>query len=153
MSSWIYEPKKGEGLTIISSVDDPVIPKGAIGFIYKIVTHDGKAYIGKKNLKTKRKRRFGKREIAALTDKRKKHWEYVIKDSDWLTYIGSNKQLQKDIAKGVKYEKYILDFAFTKKHLTYLETKELFVNEVLESDEWYNDNILGKIFRKDVIKE
>lgn len=148
MSRWIYMNN-----LIVDSVDSPHIPEGAIGFIYKITTYDGKSYIGKKNLKTRRKRRFGKREIAALTDKRKKHWEYVTKDSDWLTYIGSNKTLQKDIAKGVKYEKYILDFAFSKKELSYLETKELFVNEVLESDEWYNDNILGKFYRKDVVKE
>ena len=148
MSYWI-----GNNFTKIDSIDDPRIPKGAIGFIYKIETYDGKAYIGKKNFYTKRKRKFGKKEIAALTDKRKKHWEYVIKESDWLTYIGSNKVLQKDIAKGVKYEKYILDFAFSKKQLSYLEEKELYVNEVLESDKWYNDNISGRYFRKDLVKE
>lgn len=148
MSYWIYKETN-----MIETVDSPHIPEGAVGFIYLIKTHEGKGYIGKKNLKTKRKRKFGKKEIAKLKDKRLKHWEYVIKDSDWLTYIGSNKQLQKDIANGVKYEKYILDFGFSSKHLSYLETKELFINEVLESDKWYNDNILGKFFTKDLVKE
>lgn len=147
MSYWIYNVNN-----IIDTVDSSHIPEGAIGFIYMIKTHDGRAYIGKKNLKTKRKRKFGKKESALITDKRKKLWEHIIKDSDWLTYIGSNKELQKDIANGVKYEKYILDFGFSSKHLSYLESKELFVNEVLESKQWYNDNILGKFFTKDIKK-
>lgn len=147
MSYWIYNVNNR-----VSTVDSPHIPEGAVGFIYMIKTYSGKAYIGKKNLFTKRKRKFGKKEAALITDKRKKLWEYVIKPSDWLTYIGSNKELQKDIAKGVKYEKYILDFAFSKKQLSYLEEKQLYVNEVLESDKWYNDNISGRYFTKDVIK-
>jgi hypothetical protein len=47
-------------------------------------------------------------------------------------------------------KKQILEIAFNKKHLTYLETKYLFQLEVLEKpDEYYNDNILGKFFTKD----
>ena len=41
---------------------------------------------------------------------------------------------------------------FNKKHLTYLETKYLFKNQVLESEEYLNDNILGKFFRKDLVE-
>ena len=38
----------------------------------------------------------------------------------------------------------------TKKLLTYYETQTLFVYRVLEEPEMYfNDNILGKFFRKD----
>ena len=46
-------------------------------------------------------------------------------------------------------KKQVLEIAFNKKHLTYLETKYLFQLGVLEKpDEYYNDNILGKFFRK-----
>ena len=46
--------------------------------------------------------------------------------------------------------KQILEVAFNKKHLTYLETKWLFQLEVLEQPEkYYNDNILGKFFTSD----
>ena len=47
-------------------------------------------------------------------------------------------------------KKQILELAFNKKHLTYLETKYLFSHEVLENpEEYYNDNILGKFFTSD----
>ena len=48
----------------------------------------------------------------------------------------------------------ILTFVKSKKELTYYECKELFINEVLERDNQYiNDNILGKFFRKDFLNE
>ena len=144
MSSWIDKKTN----TPIDSID--FIPKSFIGFIYLIITYTGKRYIGKKNFYTKRKRKFGKKESTLITDKRKKLWEHVIKESDWKTYVGSNKELQKDIAKGVKYDKYIIDYARSKKQLSYKETKQLYINEVLESDNFYNDNIEGRFFRKDV---
>jgi len=144
MSYWI-DRKTG---ATIDSID--FIPESFIGFIYLIITYDGKRYIGKKNFYTKRKRKFGKKESALITDKRKKLWEHVIKESDWKTYVGSNKELQKDIAKGIKYEKYIIDYARSKKELSYKEEKQLYINEVLESDIWYNSNISGRFFRKDV---
>jgi len=144
MSSWIDKKTS----TTIDSIN--FIPKSFIGFIYLIITYTGKRYIGKKNFYTKRKRKFGKKESALITDKRKKLWEHVIKESDWKTYVGSNKELQKDIAKGIKYEKYIIDYARSKKELSYKEEKQLYINEVLESDIWYNSNISGRFFRKDI---
>jgi hypothetical protein len=45
----------------------------------------------------------------------------------------------------------IITMAPTKKLLTYYETKYLFVYQVLEKpDEFFNDNILGKFFTKDL---
>lgn len=126
------------------------IPKGAIGFIYHIVTEEGKQYIGKKNFFTKRKRKFGKKEAALITDKRKKLWEHVIKESNWQVYVSSNTSLQKDISDGIGFSKYIIDYAYKKKELSYKEEKQLYVNEVLEDTTWYNDNIGGRYFTKDV---
>ena len=34
---------------------------------------------------------------------------------------------------------------------TYLENKYLYVNEVLESEYWYNSNISSKIFKQNIL--
>ena len=47
----------------------------------------------------------------------------------------------------------ILELAFEKKHLTYLENKYLFTLEVLENERYFNDNIEGRYFKKDFIKD
>lgn len=144
--SWIYQ-KTGETIDDISQV-----PEGAIGFVYHIVTSEGREYIGKKNLYSKRKRKFGKKEIAKLTDKRLKHWEYVTKESNWKSYTSSNKELNEDIKeKGIGITKYIIAFAFEKTELTYLEEKSLWCNGVLEhGDKYYNSNIAGKYYKKNI---
>ena len=136
---WIYKRK-----TITTLAD---IPKESFGFVYLITNlTNGRKYLGCKQLFTKRKRRFGKREIAAMKDKRKKTYEYVVKESNWLDYTGSNKDLNEDIKKGHKIKKEILIFVKTKKQLTYYEVKEQFKNSVLESDDWYNGNILKRFY-------
>lgn len=146
MKHWLY---KGEVITDVSQM-----PEGVYGFVYQITTEAGKRYIGRKILFSQTKRRFGKRESARVRaeDKRKKLWEYVIKESNWKEYTGSNKELNEDIKNGIKYDKKILHFAYHKKQLNYLETKELYVQAVLElPDEYYNNNISGKFFPKDVV--
>ena len=141
---WLYKCKE------ISDVSE--MPENCYGFVYEISTSEGKKYIGRKVLFSKTKRKFGKREAAQIEDKRKKLWEWVIKESNWKTYTGSNKELNKDIENGVLILKQILHFAYNKKHLNYLETKELFVQEVLEKpDEYYNSNISGKFYHKDTL--
>ena len=131
----------------ITSVEQ--IPNGSYGFIYEIVNiTKNKKYIGKKVLQFKRKKVFGKKKIQTLEDKRLKKYEIVVTESDWLTYTGSNKELNEDISKGDKIVKTILCFAEDARSLTYLETKYLFLHEVLEKDNYYNGNILSKFFRK-----
>ena len=142
---WTYGDK------LITDIKD--CPKGAIGFIYEITTKSGKKYIGKKSLFSVRKRKFGKKESALVTDKRLKLYEMVKKDSGWSSYTGSNKPLNEEIKKGVKYTKKILEFAYSKKQLGYLETKMLYVKEVLEDHtNYYNANISGKFYNKDTKK-
>ena len=127
------------------------LPDEPFGFIYKIILSNGKSYLGKKNFFTERKVKLGKKELALITDKRLKKYKIVKKESDWQTYIGSNKELKEDVAKGVSVvSREILFLARDTKQLTYLETRELFKEGVLEKDGFYNDNILGKFFRKDV---
>ncbi len=141
-TTWTYDGK------LITELSD--MPEDTNGIVYQITTEHGKKYIGKKTLFTKRKRKFGKKESALITDKRIKLWEWVIKESNWKSYTGSNKELNEDIKNGVNYTKKILFYANSKKQLSYNETKMLYVNEVIENDNYYNANIGGKFYHKDV---
>lgn len=135
---------------IVRSIED-LDPK-AIGFIYCIVDENGKEYVGQKSLYSKRKRKFGKKEAAAVTDKRKKTYEYVVKESDWMSYTGSNKELNEKIKDGISYKKYILRLCYNKKQLSYYETKHLMVRGSIEpGNNSYNGNILGKFYPKDLL--
>ncbi len=123
-------------------------PEGMKGFVYIVYLEDGRFYIGKKNFYQIRKRKFGKREMAKIKDKRRKNYEMVTKESNWRDYTGSNKDLNKLIKNGSKYAKKILAFAETSQALTYLETKYQFLYQVLEDDNSFNSNILGKFYSK-----
>ena len=134
--------------SVITELTD--MPEGTIGFIYKITNVEtGEYYVGKKNVLSVRKRKFGKKEIAALTDKRKKHWEMVTKESDWKTYRSSNDTVKNWSMDVSKLE--ILRFCSSKKSLTYYELQEQFAHDVLGDDLALNDNLLGKFFRKDLV--
>jgi hypothetical protein len=127
---------------MVASIDD--MPKDSVGFIY-LVTHinTGKKYVGRKILKVNRK-------LPPL--KGKKRARRVVKESDWKSYYGSNENIRQMIKEGKnsEFKREILKFAFSKKELSYLETKELFKRNVLERDDYFNDNILGKFYRKDI---
>ena len=145
--NWLYNEKE---ITDISQ-----FPLGTFGFVYEIITPSGKKYIGKKALYHNRKRKLTKVELAEQSGPgRKKLFVIENKESDWKKYVGSNTELKRQITEGEVTLKdlgrQILEVGFTKKHLTYLETKYLFQLEVLEKpDEYYNDNVLGKFFSKD----
>jgi hypothetical protein len=150
--NWIYKNKE------FTTLND-----GDFGFVYKIThTPTGKIYIGRKNFFTQRNKRLGKKELEILKEERKSlktrgklpSKKLVIEESDWKTYCGSNKILIKFIKEEGKHNftKEILEFAFNKKHLTYLETKYLFKLEVLETpNSYWNDNIAGRMFTSDFI--
>lgn len=129
----------------ITSIDN--MPEGTIGFIYLLTLSNGKYYIGKKNIYSTRKKNFGKKKIAQITDKRLKKYEYITTESNWKTYNGSS-ELLKILPDNISViNRKILAFAKTSKELTYLETKYLFLNNVLEDKDFYNQNILGKFFK------
>ena len=134
---WLYNNE------VIKGIEQ--IPKNTFGFIYQsIYIPTNEKYLGKKVLY------FNKTLPPLKGFKRKRK---VVKESDWLTYYGSHEKI-KILLKENKHNNFkreILEFAFNKKHLTYLETKYLFCNNVLENEEYINDNILGKFFRKDLV--
>jgi hypothetical protein len=145
--NWLYNEKE---ITDISH-----FPPNTFGFVYEVSTPEGKKYIGKKVLYHNHKKKLTKAELAEQTGRgRKKAYKIVQKESDWKKYIGSNNKLKTQITEGEVIQedlkRQILEVAFDKKHLTYLETKYLFQLEVLENPgEYYNDNILGKFFTSD----
>lgn len=128
---------------------------GAYGFIYKITHKEtGKFYIGKKQLIFKRKKKLGKKELLLIEIKpgRRPTTKLVESESDWLLYWGSSKELCEEIKnQGIdKFERVIIQLAFTSKLLTYYEAMYQMKHNVLQIDS-YNHNILGKIHRKDFI--
>ena len=114
----------------------------AFGFVYLITNlTNNKKYIGCKMLQKVIKRK-------PLKGKKNKRHETV--ESDWKTYTSSSNELNKDIEslgkENFKFE--IIDFAYSKSHLKYLEAKYQFDNDVLLSESWYNGIInlrVGKI--------
>lgn len=120
---WTYKNKK---------ITD-IVP-GKIGFIYIITELDtGKKYIGKKNFY------FGKGKKQ--------------KESDWKKYWGSNKELKSNIKNNPSnYKRHIIMFCERAKELSYREAELLFKHKVLESNKYYNSNILGKFYTRDLLK-
>jgi len=137
----------------IESIDQ--FPEDTFGFIYKITHIDtNKAYIGKKSLYHNKKHKLTRKQLAEqpVTRGRKSTHEVIQSESDWKTYYGSSKELIADIKQfgKEKFRREIIYIAKSKKQLTYLELKAQFQFDVLEVNS-YNDNILGKFFRKDLI--
>ena len=131
-------------------------PQDYFGFVYKITNlTNSKFYIGKKYFYHTSNVKLGKKELAALpvTRGRKSTTKQVIKESDWKSYWGSSKELQQDVKElgAEMFECIILKLCKDKKELTYYELHYQCTNECLLSYNSYNDNILGKFFRKDLI--
>jgi len=144
--NWLYN---GEEIKDISQ-----FPEGTFGFVYKVTHHPtGKKYIGKKVLYHNQKRKLTKLDLEVFVGKGRKPTHKVIqKESDWKTYYGSQKDIKQLISEGKQtyFTREILQLVSDKKLLTYFETKYLFINSVLEyPDVFFNDNILGKFYRKD----
>lgn len=134
---WLYKEE------VIDSIEK--MPKNTFGFIYEVCyIPTNEKYLGKKVLQ------FNKKLPPLKGFKRKRK---VVVESDWQTYYGSHQKIKNLLKEGKQdnFKRTILEFAFNKKNLTYLETKYLFSNHVLENTEYINDNILGKFFRKDLV--
>lgn len=142
--NWTYENKD------INSITD--LPfKLPFGFVYKITNVTlNKIYVGKKNFYSVQTKSLGKKELALITDKRKSKFKTVVKESDWLIYNSSCKPLIVDFENGLyEWKKEIIEIALFPKNLTYLELKHQIINDVL-GVESYNENILGKFYKRDL---
>ena len=131
---WLYEQKQIETL-----------PEDCVGFVYLITNKlSGRKYIGKKLAK------FSKTTYRIVKlkngNKKKKRIRSKI-DSDWQLYYGSNDQLNKDIAElgADNFTREILFYCKSKAECSYIEAREQFNHRVLESDDWYNGQIVCRI--------
>ena len=118
------------------------------GFVYRITNlQSGKQYIGRKYFQQKRKPRGGKRRVTS--------------ESDWKRYYGSSDELKADrkLLGNSIFKREIISLHTTVGRTNYAETKELFLNNVLQetlddgTPKYYNSNILGRYYKKDYFKE
>lgn len=117
------------------------IDENTFGFIYEITNSvNNKKYIGKKQCKSKLKRK-------PLKGKKNKRIE--IKESDWREYTSSSVELNEDIKKFGK-DKFVFKILMTcesKWELAYFEISEQIKNNVLLRDDYYNGIINVRIGR------
>ena len=131
---WLYEQQQ------ISE-----LPEDCVGFVYLITNRlTGRKYIGKKLAK------FSKTtyKVVKLKNGNKKRKKIRSKiDSDWQLYYGSNDQLNRDIqALGAdNFTREILFYCKSKAECSYIEAREQFNHRVLESDDYYNGQIVCRI--------
>ena len=150
MNKWLYFDPLGVTREF-NTIED--FPSQAVGFIYKITNiATSKFYIGRKVLYNNTSKTLTKKEIAEwdkpgrVPRKRK-----IVKESDWLSYHGSNKLLnleRKEFGDDI-FTREIIQLCFSKKQLTYYEVYWQMYYKVIHIDS-YNDNIQGRFYRKDV---
>ena len=119
------------------------IPDGYVAFVYLITNEvTGRKYIGKKLFKfTRSTKKKGKRVKKQV-------------DSDWLSYYGSNKELNEhvELYGKDKFKREILYLCKSKGEASDLEAKEQFARDALMTEDYYNTWIMVRV-RKNHIKK
>ena len=122
-------------------------PEDYQGFVYIITELDsGKKYLGKKN--------FWRPKVLPKNSKRSRRMRTRV-ESDWRGYYGSSKELQVLVEQrgGDNYKREIVRLCRNKGEMSYYEAKAQFDNDVLLSDEWYNEFIGCKIHARHIRKK
>jgi hypothetical protein len=132
--TWLYQNTPVETL-----------PEDCVGYVYCIenLTNNRK-YIGKKLAK------FSKTTYRTVKQKngtKKKKKIRTKIDSDWKDYFGSSPELSKDVESQGKdnFKREILYYCKSKSECSYIEAKLQFEHKVLESDDYYNGQIVCRI--------
>jgi len=121
------------------------LPEDCVGFVYLITNNvSGRKYIGKKLAKFA-KTTYKIVKLKNGTKKKKKIRSKV--DSDWQEYYGSNDQLNKDVATLGKenFTREIIFYCKSKAECSYIEAREQFRHQVLESADYYNGQISVRV--------
>lgn len=131
--TWLYES---------NPIDESILDQ-YVGFVYCITNLvDDRKYIGKKLLK------FKKSKIVKGKKKR------FLVESDWKKYWGSNKLLKVDVEElgEENFIREILVLCKSKGECNYFEAKFQFQLGVLESEKFYNDQIMARVHRSHIKK-
>lgn len=146
-----------EQIVPITSIEQFPGHQAIVGFIYRITDRmTGKIYIGLKNVKhkTKKKATIAEKK-AALAINKLSRIKVVrgLKESDWVYYWGSCRPLLEDVFLngGDRYTREIIELACSKKMLGFAEVEQMFAHNVLRREDSYNDNILGRFYRRDIL--
>ncbi len=142
--TWIYE-------------DAPFteLPEGVFGFVYVISYEDNTHYLGKKQCISETRLpalkdgtiRPNSYRIGKNVNGKRIQFDVVRKESAWKKYTGSSKLTT---GKTITL-KTILELAYSKRQLTYLETKYLFCYEAIEREDFLNENIMARYFRGNIL--
>ena len=125
--AWTYQGKE------IKSHDD-LFPE-TTDFVYELEFTDGTKYIGKKTVRSIRRLKPTKEQLAI----RKNYVRKELKNSPFINYEGSSEENKGKVIKS----KTILYQSSNKKTASYIEVALLFMNEVLFTDKYTNKNISG----------
>ena len=131
---WLYENTQIETL-----------PEDCVGFVYLITNNiTDRKYIGKKLAKFS-KTTYQTVKLKNGNKKRKKIRGKI--ESDWQTYYGSNIELNQDINRlgAGNFTREILYYCRSKAECSYIEAREQFQRKVLESNDYYNGQIVCRI--------
>ena len=129
------------------------LPEDCVGFAYLITNNlSGRKYIGKKLAK------FSKTTLKTVKQKngiKKKKKVRSKVDSDWREYWGSSPELSRDIELlGTEnFSRQILYYCKSKSECSYIEAREQFSRQVLESQDYYNGIINCRIHGSHIINK
>ena len=138
MNTWTYKNKEFDS--------EAAIEEGYIGFVYLVTnTTDGKMYVGKKLL-------ISKRKMPALKGKngRTRRRRTKIVETNWRDYYGSSEEVKRLVEEtgAENFKREVLHLCRTKGELSYKETKEQLERDVLlHPDKYYNGYVGCKIHR------
>ena len=138
--NWTYLGKEIDGIS--------KTPPLAIGFVYKITNlKTNKYYYGRKTIRSLRKKKLTVKEKLLPENKRKTFKYEETETSGWKKYRGSSKPLLAELDLGDKYTKEIIEYAFSKAQLTYLESSIILCSGALLTEDSYNSWMSCKVYK------
>ncbi len=132
--NWTYKDEK-----VLNHAD--LLP-GCTDFVYLLTYKSGKKYIGKKTVKSYRKLKPTKAQLAI----RKNYKRVELVELPFAKYSGSSRETfgQVLVSKEILYQ------CSTKKAATYIEAGILFNENAIFGDEYLNKSISGRFFDNDL---
>ncbi len=132
--------------------DTPVetLPEECAGFVYLITNNlSGRKYIGKKLAKFSRTTLKTVKQKNGIKKKKKVRSKI---DSDWREYWGSSPELSRDIEQlGTEnFTRQILYYCKSKAECSYIEAREQFSRQVLESNDYYNGHVQVRVHKSHI---